>query len=121
MTIEKEIKPEGFKPEKSEPALEKKDLWEDIYGETLIEFKPDKVKITERKTGEVTEQKKEEVEDPYYHLNEFERRRVNEELKKFEVSKEAQILSPSEHNEIFSRLREKLSKRILELREKNKK
>jgi len=99
----------------------KENAWEDIYGETEIEFGPDnEVKITERKSGEVTERKEEPPKSAYWQLNEFERRRVNAELKKFEDSKEAKILSIDDFNEVMEKKREELAKKIISLKEENK-
>ncbi|MDO9027541.1 MAG: hypothetical protein Q7U68_01585 [Candidatus Roizmanbacteria bacterium] len=108
------IKPTPKKEKKEEP-------WLDIYGETLIETEGGKVKITERKSGEVTERKIEKAEesDPYYLLNEFEQKRVNEELKKFEESKEIRSCSPVELTEEFAKKRESLAKKFIELRKEN--
>ena len=105
-------------PKKEE---DKEEPWLDIYGETLIETEGGKVKITERKSGEVTEREIEKVEDPYYQLNDFERKRVNEELKKFEGSKEVRAYSPAELTEEMAKVREKLAKKMIELRQENKK
>ncbi len=100
------------------PKEPKENPYEGIYGETEIEFGQDgKVKkITERKSGrDVTPTEKEEPpESAYWRLNEFGRRRVNAELKKFVESREAS-LSPAEFNEALDKKREELAKRILEL------
>ena len=108
------------------PKEAKENIWEDIYGETEIEFGPNnKVKITERKSGEVTERKEEPPEGAYYQLNEFEQKRVDAELKKFldkfQESREAQSYSPADFNEILEKKREELAKKMLSLREENKK
>jgi hypothetical protein len=101
---------------------------EDIYGETLVEFGPrGKVKITERKSSEVNEPQ--EIEKTpgqiaYGKLNEFERRRVNDEMKKFE-EKTPELFqkgwSIEEINEIRERLKKEWSEKMLALREENKK
>ncbi len=102
-----------------EKPKEQKNEWENIYGETEVEFGPDgKVKITERKSGETTEPQPVEKtpgQIAFEKLNEFGKRRVQMELKKFEESKEAQTYSPREFNEEIEQRREKLSKQMLEL------
>jgi len=93
--------------------------WEDIWGETEVEFGPGgKVKITERKTGEVTERIEKTVESAYDKLNDFEKRRVNAELEKFE-EEARKFMSASEFTQAFSEKREELAKKMLELKEKN--
>jgi hypothetical protein len=96
-----------------------KNEWEDIWGETEVEFGPDgKVKITERKSGEVTERTEKPVESAYDKLNDFEKRRVNAELEKFE-EEARKFMSASEFTQAFGEKREELAKKMLELREKN--
>jgi hypothetical protein len=96
-----------------------KNEWEDIWGETEVELGPGgKMKITERKSGEVTERTEKPVESAYDKLNDFERKRVNAELAKFE-EESRKIMSGPQLTEAFAEKREELAKQMLELREEN--
>jgi hypothetical protein len=98
---------------------EPKNKWEDIYGETEVEFGPEgRVKITERKSGEVTERIEKAEESAYDKLNEFEKRRVNAELGKFE-EESRKYMSAAQLTQAYDQKREELSKKTLELRKEN--
>jgi hypothetical protein len=88
--------------------------WQDIYGETEIEFGPGgRVRITERKSGEVEEKKLEKPDDPFYSLSEDQQKEVSEKLKEYEESGELKHLSPAEQQEAIAEKRRKLSQEML--------
>lgn len=55
----------GFETPQFQPEKSQEESWQDLYGETEIEFGPGgKVKITERKSGETEEKTLEKPDDP---------------------------------------------------------
>lgn len=100
--------------------------WQNVWGETEVEFGPrGKTKITERKSGEVNEPQpveKTSGQIAYDKLNEFEKKRVDAEMKKFE-EKTPEMFQKGwlieEINEESEKIKEEMSKKILELRKEN--
>ncbi len=90
-----------------------KNEWEDIYGETEITFGPgNEVKITERKSGEVTKRTEEQLsERAFEKLNDAEKKRVLAEVENFE--KNARGYFPKEIEEEKSRIMKEMSEKIL--------
>ncbi len=89
-----------------------KNEWEN-YGETEITFGPgNEVKITERKSGDVTERIEERSpEDAFQKLTDVEKKRVLAEGENFE--KNARGYSPQEIEEEKTRIIKELTAKIL--------
>jgi hypothetical protein len=108
-----------------EKPKEPKNEWQDIYGETEVAFGPGgKVKITKRKSGEVTERVEKIPESAYDKLNDFEKGRVAAEMKKFEEKTPEMFRkgwSLEEINEEREKIKKEMSERILKLQEENRK
>lgn len=100
---------EKFKPEEKP----REEDWPDIYGGTEIKFKPGKVIITERKSGETKEKTLEKPDDPFYSLPEEKQKEVMKKLKEYEESGELRHLSPSEQQEAIAEKRIELSREML--------
>ncbi len=95
-------------------SMEKpKNEWEDIYGETEITFGPgNEVKITERKSGEVTKRAEEQPpETAFEKLNDVEKKRVLAEIKKFEEN--AHGYFPKEIEKERIKIMKELSEKML--------
>ena len=98
---------------------EPKNEWEDIYGETEIIFGPgNKVKITERKSGDVTERVEETPKQHAFDkLNDLEKKRVLAEVENFE--KNARGYFPGGIEKERTKIMKELSEKILAERKEN--
>lgn len=104
------------KPNKP-PEAEKKP-WADIWGENEVDVSKDgEIKITDRKTGDVTLNPDKEPSSFFGQLDRADQDAVIVEIEKFKNSEEVIGFSASELIEEIDRKREELSKEILDAKE----